>query len=84
VDVAFLLKAVPCLEQMDRHAGATLLDAAPARHVLVSFPVHSLGGRQKGMPAHYEAHLRELVADRPWEVRRFEFTTELAFLITKA
>jgi 16S rRNA (guanine(1405)-N(7))-methyltransferase len=83
VDVAYLLKAIPCMEQMDRNAGLALLESVPARHLMVSFPVHSLGGRQKGMPAHYEAHLRELLADRPWKVQRFEFATELAFLISK-
>jgi 16S rRNA (guanine(1405)-N(7))-methyltransferase len=83
VDVALLLKALPCLEQMDKAAGLRLLDTVNARYMLVSFPVTSLGGRDKGMSENYEARLREMIAQRDWSVQRFAFATELAFLITK-
>lgn len=78
-DVALLLKCLPCLEQLDPAAGQRLLDALPARCLIVSFPVRSLGGRSKGMAAHYDAHFRQLVAGRPWRVERFDFATELAY-----
>jgi len=81
--LALLLKAVPCAEQQDRLAGARLLETLQAEHLLVSFPVRSLGGRDKGMLDNYEAHVQELVRDKPWSVQRFEFSTELAFLIHK-
>ena len=83
-DLALVLKSIPCLEQIDKAAGARLLDAIDADHLLVSFPVHSLGGMDKGMPTNYEARFRELVAGKDWAIRRFEFATELAFLIGKA
>ncbi len=82
-DVALVLKSVPCLEQVDKPAGRRLLDTLNAAHLLVSFPVHSLGGRSKGMAATYEAHFRQLVAGRGWRIERFEFTTELVFRISK-
>lgn len=82
-DLAFVLKALPCLEQIDKSASLRLLEGLRARHMLVSFPIQSLGGRQKGMAAHYEAHFRGLVAGQPWAVRRFQFATELAFLVSK-
>lgn len=82
-DVAFMLKAIPCLEQLEKSAGHTLLHGLNARHLLVSFPVRSLGGREKGMLAQYEVRLRQLVADTTWSLTRFEFATELAFLVTK-
>jgi hypothetical protein len=31
----------------------------------------------------YEAHFRQLMAGRPWRFQRFEFTNELAFLVSK-
>ena len=83
VDVAFILKTIPCVEQVDKSAGLRLLDTINADHLLVSFPVHSLGGRNKGMLINYEARFRDLVANKNWSVKRFEFTTELAFLVTK-
>jgi len=82
-DLALVLKAIPCLEQVDRVAGTHLLEQIHARHLLVSFPVHSLGGRSKGMATHYEAHFTELVKEKGWSVRKFSFDTELAFLVTK-
>lgn len=83
VDLAFLLKALPCLEQIDPAASRRLLDTLPARHLLVSFPARSLGGRVKGMVARYDAHFAEISAGKPWRVRRFEFPGELAFLVTR-
>ena len=47
VDVAFVLKTIPCLEQVDKLAGRRLLDTLNADHLLVSFPVRSLGGGAK-------------------------------------
>src|SRR5262249_9751916 len=82
-DLALVLKTLPCLEQLDRSAGVRLLDALDADHLLVSFPVRSLGGRGKGMVATYDAQMERLLAGKSWSVARFEFATELAFLITK-
>ena len=81
--VALILKTIPCLEQVDKVAGARLLDAVNADHVIVSFPVQSLGGRNVGMAEHYEARLMDLVDGKEWPVKQFEFETELAFLINK-
>lgn len=83
VDLALALKTVPCLEQIDKSAGQRLLETLDADHLLVSFPARSLGGRDKGMPVNYEEHFRELIAGKGWAVHRFEFATELAFLVSK-
>ena len=83
VQVALLLKALPCLEQIDKSAPARLLEGTPAEHLLVSYPVHSLSGRAKGMAAHYDAQMVALLAGKPWRAQRFEFATELAFLISR-
>lgn len=83
VDLAFLLKSLPCLEQLDEEAAHRLLDTLRARHVVVSFPSRGLSGRAKGMAENYEAHFAALSAERPWRVQRFAFPGELAFLITK-
>jgi 16S rRNA (guanine(1405)-N(7))-methyltransferase len=83
VQVALLLKTIPCLEQLDKSAGRRVLDELNADHVLLSFPAHSLGGRSKGMVENYEAHFTELIAGRDWQVTRFELPGELAFLVKK-
>jgi 16S rRNA (guanine(1405)-N(7))-methyltransferase len=83
VDLAFVLKAIPCLEQVDKSAGSRLLHTINADHLVVSFPISSLGGKRKGMVEHYEAHFRDLVANDTWEIKKLEFSSELVFVVTK-
>lgn len=84
VDVALVLKALPPLDQLGKHAGRDLLRALDARRIVVSFPARSLGGRAKGMTAHYDERFRGLAAAEGWPIERFEFDGELAFVVTKA
>jgi len=83
VDLALVLKTLPCLEQVEKTAGARLLQALNARTIVVSFPLHSLGGRARGMQAHYAAGFAALL-DPTWSIKRLVFASELVFLITKA
>ena len=82
-DLALVLKTLPCLEAVDRRAPERLLDALQAPRLLVSFPAQTLGGRRKGMAAHYEAQFRRLIYARGLPAERFEFASELAFLVEK-
>jgi 16S rRNA (guanine(1405)-N(7))-methyltransferase len=84
VDIAFVLKTIPCLEQVDKSVGMRLLDNINAEHIIVSFPVHSLGGRRdKGMLENYASRFNEIVVHRSWSVKRYEFITELVFVVSK-
>ncbi len=82
-DLALVLKTLPCLEAIDKNASTRLLDALQAPLLLVSFPAQTLGGRRKGMAAHYEAYFHGLLEARGWPAKRFEFATELAFLVRR-
>jgi 16S rRNA (guanine(1405)-N(7))-methyltransferase len=83
-DVAFVLKTIPCLEQVDKAAGLKLLDELQTEYIIVSFPVHSLGGRRdKGMLDNYTHRFNEITTLRSWSVKRFEFNTELVFMVRK-
>jgi 16S rRNA (guanine(1405)-N(7))-methyltransferase len=82
-DVAFILKVIPCLEQIDKYASTRMLDNINATHLVISFPVSSLGGKEKGMVITYENKFYELVSEKNWEVKRLEFPTELVFVVKK-
>ena len=82
-DLAWLLKLVPCLDQVDRGAAARLVDQLDADHLVISFPTRALGGRNVGMSAAYEARMRELLADRSWPVTTIRMANELVFLIDR-
>ncbi len=83
VQLALLLKTIPCLEQVDKAIGRRLLGGIQAEHILVTFPAHSLGGKSKGMRSNYDAHFLELLAGLPFDARRFDFPGELAYLLTR-
>jgi 16S rRNA (guanine(1405)-N(7))-methyltransferase len=83
VQVALLLKSLPCLEQLEKGGSAALLEAIPAESLLVSYPIHSLGGKSKGMRQTYAAQFEALTSAKPWKVTRFDFPSELAFLVQK-
>jgi 16S rRNA (guanine(1405)-N(7))-methyltransferase len=84
VDVAFILKAIPCLEQVDKSAGLRIIETINADHLVISFPAHSLGGKNKGMIPNYESRFYKQVAHKPWSIQRFEFPGELVFLVSKS
>ena len=84
-DVALVLKTIPCLEQVEKRVGEQLLDRLQANHVVVSFPVKSLGGRRdKGMIENYTNRFNEIIQARRWPVKRYEFQTELVFVVNKS
>ncbi len=82
-DVAFILKSLPCLEQVDKTATGRLLEAISADHLLISFSIHSLSGRNKGMEANYETRFHNLMAHYQWSIQKFVLDTELVFLVSK-
>jgi len=81
--LGLLLKMIPCLEQTDKLISKQLLKNINTDHILISYPVRSLGGKAKGMRQHYSQHFKSLIADTNWRSVEFEFETEIAFLISK-
>ena len=83
-DLAFLLSTIPCLEQVEKSAGLKALESTNADFLVVSFPVRSLGGREKAMREYYQASFDKVTRGKGWNIQRLEFETELVFLIRKA
>lgn len=83
VQVAFLLKSLPCMEQLDEPATHGLLERIPAERIVVSYPVQSLGGQDKGMSEQYAESFVARAAGQRWEIDRYEFDTELVFVVHK-
>jgi 16S rRNA (guanine(1405)-N(7))-methyltransferase len=82
-EVALILKTLPCLEQICSGFSNQLLENIPAPHLLISYPIRSLGGRAKGMRQTYSDQFASLSEGKPWRVQRFDFESELAFLISR-
>ena len=83
VDVALVLKTIPCLEQVDLTVGRRLLEGLRARSYAGIVP-----GSKPWWPK--SRHGRELqrplcrpVQGHDWKIERFLFATELVFRVTK-
>ncbi|UCC68689.1 MAG: hypothetical protein JSV79_01765 [Armatimonadota bacterium] len=82
-DVAFLLKTVPCLERQEKSAAVRVLREIRARHVVVSFPAQSLGGRDKGMHEHYAKEMKEIADELGVSADELAYPSETFYLLTK-
>lgn len=80
-DVVFLFKSVPCLEQQMKGATGDLLRRLRADYVVVSFPVRTLGGREKGMAQHYDALMDRMVDDLKVPVRKMAYPVETFYVL---
>ena len=82
-DLALLFKLLPLLERQESGSAARIMNAVNARHMVVSFPTRTLGGRSVGMSDNYarwmEAHLPEgmNICDQ------FETRNELFYIVAK-
>ena len=81
-DLALLLKCLPTLDQLESAAGTRLLTTLRAKQMVISFPLRSLGGHERGMRGNYTARFQQLIAGQPWQVERLEFPTELVYVVT--
>jgi 16S rRNA (guanine(1405)-N(7))-methyltransferase len=82
-DVALVLKSLPCIEQLAPSSSTELLRKIRSDVLLVSYPVRSLGGSDKGMLRNYEQQFRRAADGEGWAVQRLTFETELAFVVRK-
>ena len=82
-DVALVLKTLPCLDQQEAGAGARLLRQIKARAIVVTYPVRSLGGRDKNMAATYRNSFSKAVAGLDRRVDEIEGEDELVFVLTQ-
>ncbi len=82
-DVALLLKMSPTLERQDPGATLGLIEQLAAPHVVVSFAVKSLGGREKGMVEHYQQQFLGWLKDRQWPAEKLVFDSELVFIVRR-
>lgn len=83
VDVAFIFKLLPVLEQIEKGSALKLIDNLKVKYMVITFPVKSLCGKNKNMPENYERIFRELFAMKEWDIKRLDFKTELVFIVSK-
>ncbi|MCL2708957.1 MAG: hypothetical protein FWF03_07580 [Defluviitaleaceae bacterium] len=85
-DLVFMLKLIPVLEAQSKGRGYAPLDEIDAKHFACSFPVKTLGGRDRGFEASHSAAFEENIAKRG---EKFKITlkrrigSELLYIVAK-
>lgn len=80
VDVVFLFKTIPCLEQQEKGASVRLLRCLRARYAVVSFPARTLGGRDKGMASHYDRFMMEMIRELGITTVKISYPNEIFYV----
>jgi len=62
-DLALMCKLIPVLEAQVPGSGFKLARELNTRHLLITYPLKSLGGREKGMAKHYTAAFEKAIAE---------------------
>lgn len=82
-EMGMLLKVLTILEQQQKGCSLPILKNLKCRYLIVSFPTHSLSGKEKGMRVFYEQWFRNLIRNESWSIKKIEFESELVFAIRK-
>jgi len=83
VDMAFLLQMLPCLEQQEKGSAGRVLRKVNAEWILVSYPLKSLSGRERGMGRHYPKTMEAILDDLSLPCRSFRLGEELFYLLDR-
>ena len=80
-DVVFMLKFLPVLEQQEKGSSLQVMRKQKCRHLVVSFPVKSLSGNEKGMKSFYSDWFKKTIKAEGWKYEEILFDTELVFIV---
>lgn len=80
-DVVFMLKLLPVLEQQQKGSAREVMLKQQARWLVVSYPVASLSGKEKGMADFYTQQFHSYIKGLDWGVATLLFPTELVFIV---
>ena len=82
-DITLMMKLLPVLETQKAGAAKALLEAVRSRHMLVTFPTQTLGGRKVGMEKHYSEWFEKTVPETLLIIDRFVIGSELCYTLER-
>ncbi|MGB9597802.1 MAG: hypothetical protein ACPL7B_16070, partial [Candidatus Poribacteria bacterium] len=80
-DVVFMLKLLPILEQQKKGSSLSVIKKQKCKYLIVSFPIKSLSGNEKGMIKFYSNWFKKTIEGENWKFREILFNTELVFVL---
>lgn len=83
VDVVFLFKLLPIIEQLENNYTIPFLQKINAPNLVITYPVKSLGGKNKGMRDNYANQFQKFTDQFQWSYTRIDFESELVFIVKR-
>jgi len=80
-DMILLLKVLPVAEMQHKGATNIILDKLKCKHLVVSFPLKSLSGKDVGMSKFYPENFEKILTSRKLEFKKLSFLNELVYII---
>ena len=80
-DIALLFKILPLLDRQRSGAAMDAMNAVNARHLVISFPTRTLGGRNVGMEENYSAWMEAHLPGKYEIAARFTTDNELFYIL---
>lgn len=80
-DTVFMLKLLPILEQQKKGSSLSVMKRQKCKYLIVSFPIKSLSGNEKGMIQFYSNWFKKTIENEKWKFKEILFDTELVFVI---
>jgi len=81
--LALMFKLLPILERQERGAPARLMRRVPGRHIAITFPTRTLGGRGVGMERNYSQWFESNCLDSHAIIHRFTAAGELCYIVER-
>lgn len=82
-DLVFLFKILPLIEQQKKGRSIKLLQGLKFEEAIISFPLKSMSGKNRGMEQHYSAFFEDLVGDLYTVAEKKVFGNELFYVLEK-
>ena len=80
-DVTLLFKILPLLDRQRSGAAMDVLNCVNTKHIVVSFPTRTLGGRNVGMEENYSAWMENHLPEKREITARFTTGNELFYIL---
>ncbi|MDQ1316739.1 MAG: rRNA ((1405)-N(7))-methyltransferase, partial [Candidatus Poribacteria bacterium] len=82
-DIVFMMKFLPVLEQQQKGSSIEVMQRQNCKYMVVTFPVKSMSGVEKGMSDFYSNWFKNLIKDEDWQYDEILYNTELVFVVQK-
>lgn len=82
-DVAFLFKILPLVERQKTAYGLKLMNRLNAKYIVVTFPIKSMSGKNKGMYGFYSEYFKNLTGECFKIHKEILLGNELIYIISK-